>query len=43
MSGFLDNAPTHLNFLAAAMASQGADVGDPADVLAFAQGAYDCI
>lgn len=40
LSGFLDNAPTYLNFLAAAMASQGADVGDPADVLAFAQGAY---
>lgn len=26
LSGFLDNAPTYLNFLAAAMASQGADI-----------------
>lgn len=41
LSGFLDNAPTYLNFLAAAMASQGANVGNPSDVLAFAQGAYD--
>ncbi|WPP52426.1 sodium:proton antiporter [Catalinimonas niigatensis] len=40
LSGFLDNAPTYLNFLAAALASQGADVGSTADVLAFAEGAY---
>lgn len=40
LSGFLDNAPTYLNFLAAAMASQNADVGNQAEVLAFAQGEY---
>ena len=40
LSGFLDNAPTYLNFLAAAMASLGADVGSQADVLAFSNGAY---
>ena len=40
LSGFLDNAPTYLNFLAAAMASLGADVGSQADVLAFADGGY---
>lgn len=40
LSGFLDNAPTYLNFLAAAMASQNADVGNPAEVLAFAQDEY---
>ncbi len=40
LSGFLDNAPTYLNFLAAAMASQGANVGSTADVLSFAQGNY---
>ena len=40
LSGFLDNAPTYLNFLAAAMASLGADVGTPAEVVAFANGDY---
>ncbi len=40
LSGFLDNAPTYLNFLAAAMASLGADVGNPAEVVAFAEGGY---
>lgn len=40
LSGFLDNAPTYLNFLAAAMASQNADIGNTADVMAFAQGEY---
>ena len=40
LSGFLDNAPTYLNFLAAAMASKNADVGSTADVLAFAHGHY---
>ena len=40
LSGFLDNAPTYLNFLAAAMASLGADVGNPADVVAFSEGAF---
>ncbi len=40
LSGFLDNAPTYLNFLAAAMASLGADVGNPADVIAFSEGEF---
>lgn len=38
LSGFLDNAPTYLNFLAAAMASQGADLNSMQDVQAFANG-----
>ncbi len=37
LSGFLDNAPTYLNFLAAAMGKFGQDVGSPADVMAFAE------
>ena len=40
LSGFLDNAPTYLNFLAAAMASVGGDVGTPSDVLAFSEGGF---
>jgi len=32
LSGFLDNAPTYLNFLAAGMASVGANINVPADV-----------
>ena len=40
LSGFLDNAPTYLNFLAAAMASVGGDVGSPSDVLSFSQGGF---
>ena len=38
LSGFLDNAPTYLNFLAAAMASQGGDISVIADVQAYANG-----
>lgn len=38
LSGFLDNAPTYLNFLAAGMASQGGDINQFADVKAFAEG-----
>lgn len=38
LSGFLDNAPTYLNFLAAAMASKGASLNALSDVQAFAQG-----
>ena len=41
LSGFLDNAPTYLNFLAAAMASLGADVGSVTDVVAFSEGEFD--
>ena len=40
LSGFLDNAPTYLNFLAAGMASVGADMGSVADVAKFANGGY---
>jgi Na+/H+ antiporter NhaD/arsenite permease-like protein len=36
LSGFLDNAPTYLNFLAAGMASQGASINNVADVIKFA-------
>ncbi|WP_209329838.1 sodium:proton antiporter [Lunatimonas salinarum] len=36
LSGFLDNAPTYLNFLAAAMASEGADINNIQQVKAFA-------
>ena len=36
LSGFLDNAPTYLNFLAAAMGKYGVDVNLPTDVQAFA-------
>lgn len=40
LSSFLDNAPTYLNFLAAAMATKGASLSNMQDVLAFAQGGY---
>ena len=40
LSGFLDNAPTYLNFLAAGMASKGASISSMADVLKFANGGY---
>ncbi len=36
LSSVLDNAPTYLNFLAAAMGKFGVDVGNPADVKDFA-------
>src|SRR5690606_8685664 len=36
LSGFLDNAPTYLNFLAAAMASKGADINQIQDYSDFA-------
>ncbi len=38
LSGFLDNAPTYINFLTAALASQNGDINQIADVVAFAQG-----
>ncbi|MGJ3235789.1 sodium:proton antiporter [Marivirga sp.] len=38
LSGFLDNAPTYLNFLAAAMASQGGSISVLAEVTQFANG-----
>lgn len=40
LSGFLDNAPTYLNFLAAAMASQGADINSIDMVRNFALDEY---
>lgn len=36
LSAFLDNAPTYLTFLAAALGQQGLSIGNPADVSAFA-------
>jgi Na+/H+ antiporter NhaD/arsenite permease-like protein len=41
LSGVLDNAPTYLNFLAAAMASQGADINNIENVRSFALDGYD--
>jgi len=38
LSGFLDNAPTYLNFLTAALAAQGGSIGVKADVVNFAYG-----
>ncbi len=38
LSGFLDNAPTYLNFLTAAIASQGGSINVKADVVNFAYG-----
>jgi Na+/H+ antiporter NhaD/arsenite permease-like protein len=40
LSGFLDNAPTYLNFLAAAMASEGADINNISNVKDFAGGSF---
>jgi Na+/H+ antiporter NhaD/arsenite permease-like protein len=40
LSGFLDNAPTYLNFLAAAMASQSAEISNFNDVMNFANGLF---
>ncbi|PSL04442.1 sodium:proton antiporter [Cecembia rubra] len=40
LSGFLDNAPTYLNFLAAAMASQGAEISNIEMVRDFAMDNY---
>ncbi len=38
LSGFLDNAPTYINFLTAAMASQGATINNMAEVVTYASG-----
>ncbi|QNL21394.1 sodium:proton antiporter [Hyphobacterium sp. CCMP332] len=40
LSGFLDNAPTYLNFLAAAMASKGASISDFDAVVEFARNGF---
>ena len=39
ISGFLDNAPTYLNFFTAALAAQGGQIGNISDVQNFANGA----
>lgn len=41
LSGVLDNAPTYLNFLAAAMASQGASISNVSEVRDFALDVYE--
>ncbi|MGB5927239.1 MAG: sodium:proton antiporter, partial [Cyclobacteriaceae bacterium] len=41
LSGFLDNAPTYLNFLAAAMASVDGSIQNVEEVRQFAGGGYD--
>ncbi len=41
LSGILDNAPTYLNFLAAAMASSGANINNIEHVRQFAAGGYE--
>ena len=41
LSGVLDNAPTYLNFLAAAMASSGADITNIEEVRQFAANGYE--
>jgi Na+/H+ antiporter NhaD/arsenite permease-like protein len=41
LSGFLDNAPTYLNFLAAAMASVGQDISQVSEVRAYAAGGFE--
>lgn len=38
LSGILDNAPTYMNFLTAALAAQGGDIQSLQDVVSFAQG-----
>lgn len=45
LSAFLDNAPTYINFLTAAMASQGADITVMKQVVDFANGGvyYDSV
>lgn len=40
LSGFLDNAPTYLNFLAAAMASEGTSINNIEDVRHFASNGF---
>jgi Na+/H+ antiporter NhaD/arsenite permease-like protein len=40
LSGFLDNAPTYINFLTAGMAADGASINKVADVIGYANGNY---
>ncbi len=41
LSGVLDNAPTYLNFLAAAMSSVGADINSVSEVVKFAKDGFE--
>jgi len=41
LSGVLDNAPTYINFLTAAMASKGADINSIGQVVDFSNGVYE--
>jgi Na+/H+ antiporter NhaD/arsenite permease-like protein len=41
LSGFLDNAPTYINFLTAGMAADGASIGKLSDVLDYANGMFE--
>ncbi|MEQ8239678.1 MAG: sodium:proton antiporter [Cyclobacteriaceae bacterium] len=40
LSGFLDNAPTYVNFLTAGMAADGASISKLSDVIGYAQGNF---
>ncbi|MFT4785320.1 MAG: Na+/H+ antiporter NhaD/arsenite permease-like protein [Cyclobacteriaceae bacterium] len=40
LSGFLDNAPTYINFLTAGMAADGANIGKISDVVGYASGDF---
>jgi len=40
LSGFLDNAPTYVNFLTAALSAKGGDIGTVSDVISFARGGF---
>ncbi len=41
LSGFLDNAPTYINFLTAGMAADGASIGKIAEVIQYAAGGFE--
>ncbi len=41
LSGVLDNAPTYINFLTAAMASKGAEITNISQVVRFSEGGYE--
>lgn len=41
LSGFLDNAPTYINFLTAALASQGGSISAISDVVGFSNGEFE--
>ena len=41
LSGFLDNAPTYINFLTASLASQGGSINNIDDVIRFANNGYN--